>query len=199
VLRRQVNRPRLSWADRAVFAALTGLLSPACRLHRIVTPATSLRWHRDLVRRRWTQPRGHRSGGRRTAPELRRSVLRLAAETPPGVTDASTVNSPGLATRSEPVRCGRFSNGLVSIPLRAVTGPAGGSSCGYKPRAFSPLTSSASTPCCSNGRLLGLCGCSWVCWRHFRFLGEAVECGPLGSCGRSHGPGPRRGRVAHVG
>ena len=80
VLRRQVNRPRLSWADRAVFAALTRLLSPVCRLHRIVTPATIVRWHRDLVKRRWTQPRGRRSGGRRTAPELRRLVLRLAAE-----------------------------------------------------------------------------------------------------------------------
>jgi putative transposase len=80
VLRRQVNRPRLSWAGRAVFAALTGLLSPACRLHRIVTPATILRWHRDLVKRCWTQPRGPRRGGRRTPPELRRLVLRLAAE-----------------------------------------------------------------------------------------------------------------------
>jgi putative transposase len=80
VLRRQVRRPRLCWADRAVLAALIGLLSPACRLHRIATPATILRWHRDLVKRRWTQPRGHRSGGRRTAPELRRLVLRLAAE-----------------------------------------------------------------------------------------------------------------------
>ena len=49
VLRRQVTRPRLSWADRAVFAALTGLLSQACRLHRIVNPVTILRWRRDLV------------------------------------------------------------------------------------------------------------------------------------------------------
>jgi len=80
VLRRQVNRPRLSWADRAVFAALTRLLSPACRLHRIVTPATILRWHRDLVKRRWRQPRHHRSGGRGTPPQLRRLVLRLAVE-----------------------------------------------------------------------------------------------------------------------
>jgi putative transposase len=32
------------------------------------------------VKRRWTQPRGPRSGGRRTPPELRRLVLRLAAE-----------------------------------------------------------------------------------------------------------------------
>jgi putative transposase len=82
VLRRQAHSPRLSWADRAVLAALTRLLSGACRLHRIVTPATILRWHRDLVKRRWTQPRGHRRGGRRTAPELRRLALRLAAENP---------------------------------------------------------------------------------------------------------------------
>ncbi len=43
LLRRQVCRPRLSWADRAVFAALTRLVSPVCRRHRIITPATILR------------------------------------------------------------------------------------------------------------------------------------------------------------
>jgi putative transposase len=80
VLRRQVRRPRLSWADRAVFTTLTRLLSQAGRLQRIVTPGTILRWHRDLVTRRWTQPRQRRTGGRCTAPELRRLVLRLASE-----------------------------------------------------------------------------------------------------------------------
>ena len=79
-LRRQVQRPRLSWADRVVFAALTQVLSRACRHHRIVTPATVLRWHRDMVTRRWTQPRRRRTGGRTTAPELRQLVLRPASE-----------------------------------------------------------------------------------------------------------------------
>jgi putative transposase len=80
VLRRQVSRPRLSWADRAVFAALTRWLSQAGRLHRIVTPETVLRWHRDLVARRWNQPRHRSTGGRSMASELRQLVLRLAAE-----------------------------------------------------------------------------------------------------------------------
>jgi putative transposase len=82
VLRRQVSRLRLSWADQAVFAALTRLLCQAVRLHRIIAPATVLRWHRDLVTRCWTQPRQRRTRGRSTASELRQLVLRLASENP---------------------------------------------------------------------------------------------------------------------
>src|SRR6266511_3947078 len=80
VLRRQVTRPRPTWPDRAILAALTRLLSKEHRDHRLVTPDTLLRWHRDLVRRHWTRP--HCPPGRLSmAPVLRRLILRMAAST----------------------------------------------------------------------------------------------------------------------
>jgi putative transposase len=62
VLRRQNPKPKLDWADRAMFAALARLLRGPLRMNRLVTPDTLLRWHRRLVRWRWTYP--YRGGAR---------------------------------------------------------------------------------------------------------------------------------------
>jgi hypothetical protein len=52
VLRRQVARLDLEPADRVVLAALSRLLPRPRWPTYFVTPATMLRWHRDLVARR---------------------------------------------------------------------------------------------------------------------------------------------------
>jgi hypothetical protein len=57
VLRRTAPKPRLDWAERAIFAALIRLLATAVRSHRLVTTGTVLRWQRCLVARKWTYPR----------------------------------------------------------------------------------------------------------------------------------------------
>jgi len=81
VLQRRTPRPRISWSDRAIIAALARLLPARRRRGFLVTPATILRWHRQLVRRRWTNP-PLRAGRPAIPAGVRALTVRLATENP---------------------------------------------------------------------------------------------------------------------
>jgi putative transposase len=90
VLQRQVPRPRYTPADRMLMATLARMLPRERWPVFLVTPSTLLRWHRELVARRWTFPHtGRRRGlddqivelGGRLATENRRwGCLRIVGE-----------------------------------------------------------------------------------------------------------------------
>ncbi len=155
VLQRQVKTPRLSWADRAVLAALARLLPSGAlrRLRLIVSPRTLLRWHADLVRRRWAYPR--RTPGRpRTAQAVRALVLEMAHDNRAGVTGASTANSPALDMSSRRRRRGRFSRTRASIPH---PGPERPGACSWPGVTGTPSSPLRSTRC----SLRSACGSSF--------------------------------------
>jgi hypothetical protein len=81
--RRSAARPKLTWADRALMAALTAVIPRphhSC-LRLPVTPAAILRRHRDLVKRRWAaKSRPEKPGRPRRHPTITRLVLRMARD-----------------------------------------------------------------------------------------------------------------------
>jgi hypothetical protein len=78
VLRRASPKPRLDWADRALFAALIRRLPRVLRGHRLVTPATVLRWHRRLIAKKWTYP--NRAGRPPVDDTIATLIERMAGE-----------------------------------------------------------------------------------------------------------------------
>ena len=98
----------------------------ACRqgLRLLVTPDTIVRWHRDIVRRRWaTRSMRGRTGRRPPAGTSRPWSSGSHARTPNGATAGSTGNWPAWECESRRRPCGRSSrpDGIDPAPRR--TGP----------------------------------------------------------------------------
>jgi putative transposase len=84
VLRPQAGRPKLHRIDRVLLAAAGKALPPRAWPSFMLAPSTLLRWHRELVRRKWTFRRGGRSGRPPLDPGVIELVLRLGRENPRG-------------------------------------------------------------------------------------------------------------------
>ena len=82
ILRRQVARPRFSPTDRAVLAMLARLLPRERWATFLVTPATLMRWHRELIRRHWTFLRPEKVAPNALDADTVALVLRVAGENP---------------------------------------------------------------------------------------------------------------------
>jgi transposase InsO family protein len=81
VLRRKQGRPRLRRIDKVFLAGASRILAKDRWASFIVTPATLLRWHRELIRRKWTYRR-KRCGRPPIDPEISALVCRMARENP---------------------------------------------------------------------------------------------------------------------
>ena len=80
VLRRQAGRPRLRRLDRVVLAAASRVLPRSVWSSLMVSPQTLLRWHRELVRRKWTYRRKPRGGRPPLDAATCEVILRIARE-----------------------------------------------------------------------------------------------------------------------
>src|SRR5450830_720379 len=82
MLQRTAGRPKLRVIDRILLAAASRVIPRERWVTFLVTPGTLLRWHRELVRRKWTSRRTGRPGRPPLDPAVRALILRLARENP---------------------------------------------------------------------------------------------------------------------
>jgi putative transposase len=82
VLKRQTGRPRLRRRDRVFMAAMSRVLPRVRWSSFVVSPQTLLRWHRELVRRKWSFRRTSSGGRPPISGEVRELILRMGRENP---------------------------------------------------------------------------------------------------------------------
>jgi putative transposase len=166
VFERQVGRPRLRRRDRLVMATSSRALPRARWSSFAVTPQTLLRWHRELVRRKWTFRRASAGGRPSISDELRELILRMGRENPRWgcLRIRSELAKLGIMVSATKIRTPLRST--VSARLPGEPAPPGASSSGPRAEGSWPPTSSlwrrrGFRPCtCSSRSRSGLAGCT---------------------------------------
>jgi putative transposase len=156
VLRRKTSRPKLEPADRALLAAISRVLPPACWSCLFVTPPTLLGWHRRLTAGAWTSP--HRASGRpQLDAEVQQLIIGLAKENPCWGDQRIQGELLRLGGQVSATAIGSTLHRYGLDPAHGGPPPPGDHSCASRPPASSPATCFTSTPsgcdghrCCSS-------------------------------------------------
>jgi len=156
VLKRQVGRPPLRRRDRVFMAAISRVLPRARWSSFLVSPQTLLRWHRELVRRKWTFRRRSTGGRPPIAEEIAELILRMGKENPRWgcIRIRGELAKLGVRVSATKIRTLLRANGMGRLPGGTVRRGAGSS--GRRPRRSWRSTSSpwkrrgfARCMCCS--------------------------------------------------
>ncbi len=126
VLKRRVGRPHLRRRDRLFMAAISRALPRARWSLFVVSPQTLLRWHRELVRRKWTYARRSPGGRPPISEEVRDLILRIGKENPRWgcLRIRGELAKLGVRVSATKIRALLRANGLGPAPRRA--GPTWG-------------------------------------------------------------------------
>jgi putative transposase len=146
VLKRQVGRPRLRRGDRLFMAAVSRVLPRRRWSSFVVSPQTLLRWHRELVRRKWTHRRNATGGRPPLAADVRELIVRMGRENPRWgcVRIRGELAKLGIRVSATAIRTLLRQAG--SVRRRGGRGRAGGSSCAARHTGSWRPTSSLSSP-----------------------------------------------------
>ncbi len=125
-----------------MLASLARLLPRPLRMSRRVTPETLLRWHRRLVRWRWTYPR---RGGPPVDAKLAALIEQMARENPGWGYKRIQGELLGLGIRVAASTVRRVLRRLRIPPRRGAAARRGGSSCAPRHRRCCHAISSTST------------------------------------------------------
>jgi hypothetical protein len=149
VLRRQVPRPRLEPADRALLAAVSRVLPRVSWSCFFVKPDTLLGWHRRLVAGAWTYPRG--AGRPPLDQQVQQLIVRLARENPRWGYQRiqGELHRLGVQVSATTIRTTLRRHGLDPTPRRRP--PPGGRSCANRLPESWHVTSSPSIRCGCSG------------------------------------------------
>src|SRR6266508_1224538 len=120
VLKRQVGKPRLRRRNRLFLAAIARALPQARWSSFAVTPQTLLRWHRELVRRKWTFSRPPAGGRPPISSEVRELILRMGRDNPRWgcIRIRGELRKLGIRVSATKIRTLLRANGLGPAPRR---------------------------------------------------------------------------------